>query len=166
MSKSVQTARIGDIIISRTPDQLEALALGSCIACIVYDETIKVACMAHILLPESSTFKSDDENKPGKYADTAIPEVIKLILNKGAKRERLKAKIAGGARMFEMTGKNKLTLDVGLRNIDAVRNLLQKNNIPIVAQDVGETYGRTVLFDIETCILTIKTGLTKSLRSI
>lgn len=156
--------RIGDIITASAPDELEALALGSCIALIIYDAEIKIATMAHILLPNN--IATDKDTKRGKYATDAVPEAIRTVLNKGAKRERIKAKMAGGARMFELTGKTKLTLDVGKRNSEMVKKLLEVHNIPLVAEDIGKDFGRSVTFNLENSILTIKVGLRKLYKQI
>ncbi len=161
---TVYSARIGEIIIGGSSDELEALALGSCVAVVIYDEAIQVGVMAHILLPEQ--LHTDTSNALGKYANTAIPETIRVILNKGASRERLKAKIAGGARMFELTGKTALTLDVGARNVQKIKELLREQNIPIISEDVGQNYGRTIRFSISTFMLNIKLGLKKITRQI
>ncbi len=158
------SARIGEIIVARTPDILEALALGSCIAIFIYDQQIKLGACSHILLPASKQFGVN--TKLGKYADTAIPEMIRIIKNKGGKQERFIAKIAGGARMFELTGKHDHTLDVGKRNTEAVRKALLSNNIPILAEDTGADYGRTVAFDLESGVLTVKKALQKVVRRI
>lgn len=161
---TVYSVRIGEIVIGGNQDELEALALGSCVAVVIYDEVIQVGAMAHILLPEQ--LNTDLSSALGKYASTAIPETIRLILNKGASKERLKAKIAGGARMFELTGKTAHTLDVGARNVQKVKELLKTENIPIVSEDVGQNYGRTIKFSINTFMLNIKLGLKKITRQI
>ncbi|MCE7737575.1 MAG: chemotaxis protein CheD [Candidatus Heimdallarchaeota archaeon] len=165
---AVHTARIGDIIFGRAPDLLEALALGSCVAAFIYDPESKVGVCAHILLPETNEFmvRKDSDHKLGKYADTAIPEAISMLVTKGGKRDRFKAKIAGGAKMFNLSIQAKSPLDVGARNIKAVTEQLKKNNIPIVSEDIGKDYGRTVVFDLEKSVLTIKTGMKKIVRHI
>ncbi|MHA2097418.1 MAG: chemotaxis protein CheD, partial [Candidatus Kariarchaeaceae archaeon] len=78
---AVHTARIGDIVFARAPDMLEALALGSCVATFIYDSVSKVGVCAHVLLPETNEFiiRKDNDHKPGKYADTAIPEAISML---------------------------------------------------------------------------------------
>ncbi len=158
------TARIGEIVVGRAPDELEALALGSCVAIALYDPVNKIGSLSHVLLPESSNYKVVD--KAGKYADTAIPEAIRLTVAKGANRERLRAKIAGGAKMFEMTGVNRLTVDVGSRNVESVRRHLKENGIPIVADDTGQNFGRTVNFSLETAVLSIRMGARKQIKHI
>jgi chemotaxis protein CheD len=161
---AVYSARIGEIIIGDSSDELEALALGSCVAVVIYDDVIKVGAMAHVLLPEQ--LNTDMATILGKYANTAIPETIRMVLNKGASRERLKAKIAGGARMFELTGTTPLTLDVGARNVQKIKELLKAEHIPIISEDIGDRYGRTVKFNLNTFILQIKLGLKKIVRQI
>jgi len=150
--------------VGKAPDLLEALALGSCVAVALYDPQNKIGSLTHILLPKSSNYKEID--KVGKYADTAIPEAIRITTSKGANRERLRAKIAGGAKMFEMSGVNHLTVDVGARNVKAVKNHLSEENIPIVADDTGENYGRTVSFDLDTFVFTIRLGSKKITKHI
>ncbi len=160
---AILTAKIGDIVVGSNSDILEALALGSCVAVIIYDETTQIAGMAHVLLPKS--LDKDKDYKLGKYADTAIPELIKRLIQKGAKRDKLKAKIVGGAKMFEFTGKNN-SLDVGKRNAEAVKKILVDNKIKIVAEDIGENYGRTVHFDPKTATVSIRFSMQKLKKTI
>lgn len=161
---TVLTARIGDIVVSRSPDLLEALALGSCVAVAIYDPVTKIGALCHILLPESNQFKTID--RVGKYADTAIKESIRLAVNKGANRERLRAKMAGGAKMFEIASSKLSSVDVGSRNIASAKKYLKENDIPLIAEDTGGNYGRTVSFNLETSVYTIRIGLKKLERHI
>ncbi|MDH5647270.1 MAG: chemotaxis protein CheD, partial [Candidatus Heimdallarchaeota archaeon] len=125
--------RIGDIVVTQNPNKLEALGVGSCIILVIYDEITKIAGMAHILLPE--TIKSDN-GPPGKYADSAVIELIRQVVIKGGNRNRLKSKMVGGARMFELSSQTEGILDVGKRNAIAVKLWLEKNGIPLVAEDI------------------------------
>lgn len=66
-----------------------------------------------------------------------------MMLQKNAKKSRMKAKIAGGAQMFtNQSGKD--TIRIGPRNIDAVKEVLTEHNIPLLAEDVGGNKGRTI----------------------
>lgn len=146
------TAKIGQIVVGKAPDELQAVALGSCIGAVIYDANSKIAGLAHVLLPDSTAFSK--LGTLGKYADLAIPETIKLIIAKGGKRENLKAKIAGGAKMFQSNfGKES---DIGRRNTDAVIAALKRANITLIAQDIGDNIGRTINYNIQTNVLTIK----------
>ena len=76
------------------------------------------------MLPDSPGRK----DRPGKYADTAIPLLLKELSDKGSKTKSLIAKMAGGACMFEYFGTN---LNIGERNAERVRAILKENNIPL-----------------------------------
>jgi chemotaxis protein CheD len=109
----------------------------------VRDPVTKIGGLAHIMLPDSTEIKNNS-NIP-KFADTGIEELIKQIVAKGASRQRLVAKIAGGAQMFAFQSSNQ-TMRVGDRNVQATLKKLKDMNIPVLAQDTGDSYGRTVIF--------------------
>lgn len=144
---------MADLKIVKNPQIITTLGLGSCVGVVLYDPEKKLAGLAHIMLPDSNNSK-DNTNK-AKFADTAIPYMIDLMLKKGAKKERLISKIAGGAQMFDFNGKSDI-MKIGVRNIKAVKENLYKFNINIVAEDVGGNYGRTIEFNTNTGKLTIR----------
>lgn len=150
---TLYTAKIGEIVVGKKGDQLQALALGSCIGLVVYDPKLKVAALAHILLPEKSKFSKP--GPPGKYGTEAIGESIKNVISRGGLRDNLVAKLAGGAKMFESltSGTN---MDIGSRNIASVTKSLGEHGIKILARDVGDNQGRTIIFDVDSCLLKIK----------
>lgn len=147
---------ISDMKLASPPDILVTYALGSCVGICLIDATVHVGGLSHIMLPETKVAPSD--TSVCKFADSAIPEIIKRMEHKGAVRSRIKAKIAGGARMFEIHGAaaNSAMWQIGERNVASVKAQLQKYGIPILAQDVLLDYGRTVFFDPATGIMTIK----------
>ena len=136
--------------------------VGSCVAICLYDPVAKVAGMAHVMLPQNNT--KDEIPKPeGKFVDVAIKVLLEKLTASGAKQNRLKAKMAGGASVFQTEG-NKNVFNIGTRNVDAIRAILGENKIPIVSEDVGEKGGRWVIFDVASQIMTIKDkakGVTK-----
>lgn len=139
--------------VAKAPYILMTPGLGSCIGLCIYDPIKKVAGMAHIMLP---TFAKGAGNDIPKYADTAIRAMIPRILDSGACKNNLKAKMAGGAQMFNFPDRPTL-LKVGERNVEAVKEELTAQNIPLVAEDVGGHFGRTIFFEIETGNLRIRT---------
>lgn len=140
---------ISDFKIGRAPDILVTYALGSCVGTCLYDSALHLAGLSHILLPESSICKEDHNIM--KYADTAIAELVRELEAAGASRRRLTAKIAGGAKMFATTGTS-----MGERNIAAVKSELQRLGIPIIGEDTGSNYGRTVEFHTDDGSVLIK----------
>jgi chemotaxis protein CheD len=138
-SKNEQTAMIGigEYRVGSFP--MMTIGLGSCIGLTLYDDSLKVGAMVHIMLPESAG-RSD---RPGKYADTAVPTIIKELNAMGCKNRSLVAKMAGGAAMFEYFGAN---LNIGERNAIKVRALLEEHHIHLAKEDVGGKCGRSVTF--------------------
>mgnify|MGYP003435345422 CR=1 FL=1 len=135
------------------PDAITTLGLGSCVGVVIYDATAKIAGLVHVMLPDSTKIKNN-ENK-AKFADTGIEEMVRQVVAAGAAKSRLKAKIAGGAQMFAFSSENDL-LRVGARNVEAVKEQLVRMQIPLAAEDTGNSYGRTIEFYPETEELLIK----------
>ncbi|WP_081781861.1 chemotaxis protein CheD [Candidatus Nitrosotenuis chungbukensis] len=128
--------------------------VGSCIAICLYDPSVKIAAMAHIMLPKNNT--NDPNPKPeAKFADVAIKIMLDKMQANGAKLNRLKAKMAGGANIFQNEGKPNV-FNIGSRNADAIKSLLDEKKIPIVAQDIGATSGRWITFDMNSLEMKIK----------
>lgn len=144
---------MADLNFCHEPDAITTLGLGSCVGVVLYDPVKKVAGLVHIMLPDSTKIKNN-ENK-AKFADTGIEEMLGIIIREGATRARIKAKIAGGAQMFAFSTENDL-LRVGTKNVEAVKAELLKLRIPIVAEDTGKNYGRTIEFYPETEELLVK----------
>lgn len=136
---------MADLKICHAPDALTTLGLGSCVGIALRDPVTKVGGLAHIMLPDSSIMKNGNVLIP-KFADTGIKELLLEMIKAGAKQDRIVAKIAGGAKMFEV--KNDV-MSVGEKNVIAVKKLLEFYKIPILAEDTGLNYGRTVIFHPE-----------------
>ena len=146
---------IADLNFVKAPDVIRTSGLGSCVGVIIFDPTLKIAGMAHVMLPDSNSSKKEDFNQY-KYADTAIPILIETLINDGARKFALKAKIAGGAQMFAFSVKNDM-LRIGERNVEAVKDLLEEYRIPLIAEDVHGNSGRTIEFSPDTSMLHIRT---------
>ncbi len=143
---------IADMKMSKNEGEIITYALGSCIGICLLDPIVKICALIHIMLPinmepqRTSTFK---------YADTAIPQTLKEMEQKGASRLRITAKIAGGASMFATDPKNPMS-NIGKRNIDSVLMCLKRDRIKILAQDVGGEKARTMSVDVATGTCTLK----------
>lgn len=154
---------ISDYKYARNPNVFVTYALGSCVGICLYDKQLKIGGLSHIMLPESSMFSKTDINRM-KFADTAIADLVQELVKLGADRRRLTAKIAGGAQMFEVQ-QGSLVGTIGDRNVVSVKNTLQSLKIPIVAEDTGSNYGRTVYFDLDTGIMKVQ-SLSRSIREL
>ncbi len=164
MSEEIVSVGIGEIKIGRPPLVLQAVALGSCVGIAIYDSAVKVGGLAHIMLPNSPKNPPMDSNSQGKFADIAIPFLVEELVKNGASRSRLIAKIVGGSKMFEFNNSTAVS-DIGSRNVQAIKNILQELSIPIVGEETGGNYGRTMVFDLKTGSVEV-ISLTQKIRKI
>ncbi len=153
---------MADLNVCKSPDSLTTLGLGSCVGICLHDPITKVSGMAHIMLPDSNKIKNN--GNIAKFADTGIDELIACMLRIGANRQRLVAKIAGGAQMFAFSSNNEM-MRVGDRNVEATKIKLRQLGIRILAEDTGLNFGRTIEFYSETGDLVIK-AVGKSVRTV
>ncbi|KUK12377.1 MAG: putative chemoreceptor glutamine deamidase CheD [Moorella sp. 60_41] len=136
---------IGEWKIARPPQRLITLGLGSCVGIAFFDTRTSLGGLAHIMLPDSRQFQ--EITNRAKYADLAIPDMLEAMLKQGARRSSLVAKIAGGAQMFASADRRLLNLNIGQRNVEATVGVLKELGIPLLAQDTGGNYGRTMILD-------------------
>ena len=132
--------------VMRHPAILSSIGLGSCIGLVLYDPITKIGGLAHIMLPSMQSAK--DKSKPGKFADSALRLVVKEMEGMGAHVRHLRAKVFGGANMFSSIADDSC-INIGERNLEAVREELGKKKIRIVAEEVGGKFGRTIFFDLK-----------------
>lgn len=144
---------MADLNICKSPNIITTLGLGSCIGIAVYDPSTKVGGLAHIMLPDSTKIKNN--SNIAKFADSGIEELIRRVTEAGASKTRLVAKIAGGAKMFEVSGLSDVG-NIGARNAEASKAKLKALGIPLLAEDTGLNYGRTVELHCETGEFLIK----------
>ena len=137
---------MADLNVCTAPEALTTLGLGSCIGACIYDPVMKVAGLVHYMLPDSTRIKNNENI--AKFGDTGIIETINRMEKLGAKRSRMVAKIAGGAKMFATNAcKGSDIMNVGIRNVEATKEILSQLKINILAEDTGLNYGRTIVFD-------------------
>lgn len=145
---------MADLKIAKEPDVLTTLGLGSCVGIALYDSSLKLGGLAHIMLPDSTQIKNNSNR--AKFADTAIDLLLEQMLSEGARKNRIVAKIAGGAHMFDFKNMDDM-MRIGTRNVAAVTQILKAVHIPIIAQDTGDNYGRTIELHTLTGMLRVKT---------
>ncbi|MEG9296678.1 chemotaxis protein CheD [Mangrovibacillus sp. Mu-81] len=153
--QSVVKVGIADMNTLKEEGSIRTSGLGSCVGVVLYDDYLKIAGMVHVMLPSSSIAKEKPLNA-AKYADSGVEELIHKLKDMGAGMNRLKCKMAGGAQMFQLSSKSEL-MRIGPRNIEAVKQVLMKNNIPVVAEELGGNKGRTIEFFVSESNLHIRT---------
>lgn len=138
---------VADMAVSNNPkEDLVTYSLGSCIAVIIYDPTVKVGGMLHYMLPESGIDPEKAKRVPAMFADTGIPLLFKQSYQFGATKKNLLVKVVGGSQIMDENG----VFKIGKRNYLALRNIFWKNNVMIVAEHVGGSVNRTVRLEIDT----------------
>jgi len=136
------------------PHLLRSSGIGSCIVITLYDSIKRIGAMAHPMLAENI---SGDTENPLRFIESAIDAMVLSLEKIGASKERLEAKIIGGANMFKVFDKNPDS--IGTQNVEAAINKLKKEGIKIVATDTGENCGRSVSFDLSSGFVEVKTKI-------
>ena len=126
-----------DIFVSPQPAVISTV-LGSCIAVCLYDAKGRVGGMNHFQFP--ATRRQDQAT--ARYGNVALPYLIRMILERGSKKNDLEAQIFGGAHNREISPE-----DVGRENLTIARRLLAREGIRIVSEDVGGEKGRKIVFN-------------------
>ena len=140
---------MGELGVARDTGTLRTF-LGSCVGLALYDRRRKIAGLAHVVLPESR----GQTQQPGKYADTAVRELLRLLreMADGAPLQ-VTAKLAGGAKMFGFQS----GVTIGDQNIRAVEQLLAAEGITITGRCCGGEHGRRMSLDVASGVVTIQT---------
>ncbi len=144
---------IGDMKFTRNEGTIITYALGSCIGITFYDPVLRLGALLHIMLPVQMDTK---DSNIFKYADSGIRETARKLAVFGMVKSRTAVKIAGGAKMFEISG-NADFGNIGMRNAAAVKQALMKEGFRLSAEDVGGTYARTMLINVETGVVSVRT---------
>ena len=146
-------ARMAEMVMSQSHgDVLVGLGLGSCIGLVLADQSLTIAALAHVVLPSSAEAPNGAAGSPAKFADTAVPALLRELQSAGARASGLFAVTVGGAQMFALGG----SLDIGARNDQAVRRALAEARIPLRAAVTGGSVGRTVKVHVGLGSITYK----------
>jgi chemotaxis protein CheD len=138
---------ISEYKTATAPNSLVTYGLGSCLGIILYDSEKKYGGMAHTLLPEPRP--GMDVERKTKFVTTSIRLMLDELLDMGCAQDNLTAKLFGGANMFSgLQSADKET--IGQRNIRVAHETLEQLNIPLVAEDTGGNFGRTLVFDLDS----------------
>lgn len=142
--ESMVRVRMADAAICKAPEKITTIGLGSCIGLVIYDPVSKVCGLLHAMLPDSTKIRNNSNRL--KFVDSGIEDMLKQIIQAGGNQKRLVAKLAGGAAMFDFVEENDVT-SIGHQNAETAKKMLKQLGIPLLAEDTGKNYGRTVIFD-------------------
>jgi len=150
--KDLRVVGIGQIALAHSPEQIACLGLGSCVAVILYDPVLKIGGIVHVLLPKAPDPCTVEE----KYADTGTRKLLRELIVRGAKKERIMAKLVGGAQMFPNL--NLTISDIGKHNCWEARRTLRELGIQVASHDTEGTRGRSAYLDTETGRVKVETA--------
>jgi chemotaxis protein CheD len=144
---------ISDCKISDAPtDTVVTYALGSCVGLSLYDRKCHMGGILHVMLPDSRCRSASREFNPHMYADTGFYAFLQALLAKGARRDAIEARVAGGANMLQ----HSQFLDIGKRNAEAVVTLLRLERIPIMGSSLGGVVGRSMSLRLQDGTVTVR----------
>lgn len=161
MEEKQVSVGVAEYHVTHNPHVLVCFGLGSCVGVALYDRKKRIGGLAHVMLPDSKAISR--RGSPGKFADTAVQSMVREMEKLGSRRKDIVAKIAGGACMFHIPGainpKNVpgpcLGMQIGERNVEAVKKALKELGIPLVAEDTGGDHGRTMRFRVSDGKVTV-----------
>lgn len=128
---------IGEVRVAHGDVMLAAYGVGSCVVLVLYESVIRIGGLAHIMLP----FGNDTSPR---YPKGALSRMLQRMSLRGVHQKDIRAKIVGGASMFDMFRKH----EIGKQNVQRTREELCTRGIPIVAEDVFGHWGRSVFFNL------------------
>jgi chemotaxis protein CheD len=137
--------KVADYAVRQGALVITTIGLGSCVAIALYDRDTRTGALAHILLPSQAM--SRETSNPAKFPETIVPLMLEEMYALGTRNARVSAKIVGGASMFGQLV-NGTGINVGERNIAATKEALAVAGIPLIAEDTGLDYGRSVYFHL------------------
>lgn len=144
---------ISDMKLSdKSEDTIVTYSLGSCLGVTAYDPEVHIGGMVHCLLPNASSAKSKARANPFMFVNTGVAMMVRMLIDKGAVRDRLIFKAAGGSNM-----RNDTLFNTGERNFQALDKLLHRNKVSLASFDVGGTIPRTLFLNLETGRVTVRT---------
>lgn len=137
LAAEVQTIVVGGCAVSGDSRVIITTTLGSCVATCLFDPVARIGGMNHFLLPDAGT---DRLSAASRYGSAAMEQLINRMLSVTGRRDRLRAKIFGGANV------NGTRNDIGTRNVEFVMEYLATEGIPTMSWDVGGNQPRAVRF--------------------
>ncbi len=121
--------------------------LGSCVAITMWHPKQLIGGMCHFMLPGGRRTASSGRLN-GKYADEAILMFLQEVKRSKTYIEDYEVKIFGGGNMFPGIVKKQNGVDIGDNNVEMAKTLTAHHGFNVIAQDVGKTGHRNVIFDI------------------
>jgi len=158
---SFYTVSPGKLVATDDPLAVIETCLGSCVGVAMYDRKAVIGGLVHVMLPTGSEDK--EKINPARYARSGIPLLLDEMIKLGASKDDIVAEIAGGAFMLA-DRKLSVKLNIGRRNSDMARKILNILGIPLIKENVGGQFRRAVRLEPAAGKIYVKTGEEKKER--
>jgi chemotaxis protein CheD len=144
---------VADLAVSNNQSVvLTTYSLGSCLGIAVFDPVVRVGGLLHLMLPDSRLDSTKAEANPAMFVDSGMQALLRAAGQLNADRRRLLLYVAGGAQILDDGG----FFNIGRRNYDALKALLAKEKLAIMAEAVGGQVNRTMCLRISTGQVSLK----------
>lgn len=148
----LRRVEIGALVVSADPeDTLISYALGSCLGLAIYDPERRIGGLIHAKVPIARQTRPDMEGGPAICADQGTMALLQQLLDAGARKDQMHIYMAGCGNPVQA-----ITHDIGRRNHAIARKVLWKNGLFVRAEDVFGTKARTIILEIGTGEVTVK----------
>lgn len=138
----------GNIFVHAEPHRVTTV-LGSCVSVCLWDQRMRIGGMNHFMLP----FWNGEGLASPKYGNIAVAKLLERLLDLGAERKHLQAKVFGGGVVLNVTNP---FMNIGERNIQLAEDVLRNEGIPIASSDTGGNVGRKIIFNTGTGMVLVK----------
>jgi chemotaxis protein CheD len=145
MTNSAIPVKMCEIVVLKGSGVLCCPGLGSCVAVAALDPTTGIGGMAHVMLPKS--FEDNADERPARFADLAVPNLLKILGDRGARISELKLALVGGAHVLRLSSNSEI--DIGARNAEAILSSIDALGLKVIEKDLGGVEGRTVTYSLE-----------------
>ena len=151
-AKRVIDIQTGQVRGDRGNAVLRAIALGSCLAIVLYDAARKHGAMAHVMLPGKAPAKAGPGERT-KYAADAIDALIEIMANMGSEKGAFCVAVIGGANVLKRENDT-----IAWDNVKSNLRILQEKELNIVARHIGGDKRRNAYIDLEKGIISYSWG--------
>lgn len=134
----------GECYFTDKPGKMIVTILGSCVAACMRDPVMKIGGMNHFLLPDTTDNGAKDTSESARYGAYAMEQLINGIVNLGGLKSRLEVKVFGGGNVINNSAM------IGSKNVAFVKKFLKDEGLPIVSEDLGDTYPRRLRYYPDT----------------
>lgn len=145
---------MGGIAVGKENVVFSTGGIGSCVVICMFDKERRIGGLAHSMLPRKRELVVDKNDSGARYIDQAIIRLISELVRLGADKDKLAAKLVGGATMFNIFhGRDEKS--IGEQNIEVAHEELRRHNIKLLGEDVGGTSGKMAEFNVANAILSV-----------